>query len=215
MIRQNLRSRDVIFTAEDEAAFCDLLLAREPNTRFVRTVNVGESLDQMPAFTGVEHIRDVGANRADIFFPGPNWKPQWELTRLKSGWTLTSESYTWPNGYWWGLKPQKPDHPLKLPDGRIVHCVGSGTIVFRARASHPVELRRVDALLRLVSKVATRKGLQRFEITAPEKPPHIFEKGRLYWAGHHAIAWARQSPDRYLACQILGDGRVLGWRPLD
>jgi len=216
MIPQRLHSREIIFTAEDAAAYCDLLVAKEPSIRFLRELTAPEDLAKTkPSVGPVAHIRQAGGTRVEMFFPYPGWDADWELNDRGNGWTRASSSQTWPNGYWWNPSSGPLENSRKLPDGRVIRYLGDGIIVFRARYSHPEELRRVDALLRLVSKVATRKGLQRFVITTPEEPPHIFTSGRLYWAGHHAIAWARHSPDRYLACRILGDGRVLGWRPLD
>ena len=159
-----------------------------------------------------------GGSYADsILFTHDGWSLELERKQRNSGrdsWGFADHSWTWPNGYWWWIMGGKPASQLRLPDGRIVQYISGSDIVFRARAAHPEEVRLVESLLRPISRLATRR-MQRFELTSPEKPPQFFERGSLYWAGHHAVAWARESPDRYLACQTLGDGRVFGWRPLD
>jgi len=218
VIRQFLRSRAVVFTEADEVAYCDMLVSRQPGIRFVREVSTSEAwAEAKPEVQPHMRVHDVGSDRVDILFTYDGWSLKLEREQRKSGresWGFADHSWTFPNGYWWWIKGGKPASRLRLPDGRVVEYISGSDIVFRARASQPDELRLIESLLRPIAKLTTRQ-MQLFELSAPEKPSVVCNTPDRYWVGHHAVAWARESPDRYLACQKLGDGRVFGWRPLE
>jgi len=218
MIRQFLRSREVVFAKGDEAAYSEILASKQPGIRFVRQFPNSEAwAEPKPLVLPHTSIHDVGSDRAEMLFSRDGWSLDLQRTLLQSGmhsWGIADASWTWPNGYWWWIKGDKPPIRLRLPDGRVIQYIGGSDIVFRARASQLDEVRLIESLLRPIVKLTTRK-MQLFELSAPEKPGVVCNTPDRYWMGHHAVAWARESPDRYLACQKLGDGRVFGWRPLD
>lgn len=199
-VPQSLVSRQLIFTAEDERNYCDKLLEVCPELRFAMQVLSPRRDDHIrPSETVYRHIADCPSGWLDLYFARPCWRLEYVSTSVNGriSWDLTDESDTWPNGYWQRTKVQQDWIEYKTGE-RIHPHIGIGQIVFRARTDHPDERKLVAKLLRLVSKVATNKYQIVFP-NEPDRPANIYDKGGIYWVGHHAREWVRQNSDRVLS----------------
>lgn len=219
MTPQYLRGREFVLALEDERELCRILRSKAPGIRFVRDLTHDEKYGAAKPVVNVsEDIEDIGGQSARMFFVDDKWQYELKRERIHLSdylvWTETAETRTWPNGYWRGLGNGAKIRRHRLPSGKTYECMSGGEIVFRARKSKPDELKMIQGLLRQIGKVA-RNHVRQIELSEPAIPSQDIRGGRVEWIGHHAAAWARAAPDRYLACNHLGNGRVFGYRPLD
>jgi hypothetical protein len=218
MIPQYLSRRYVAFTPQDDSDWCDLLVARFPNVRFVPRLSYDEqhSADP-PPMRVLRHIRETDAEHINFYFTPPEWrfKYRWLARPERSFWTEDVNAIVWPNGYWWRSGMQ--DRAAKFGSPQPA-CIGRGEIVFRARAEFPEDRKTVQAALRLIKKVASNK-LAEVRVDDPAWPAWMQPPGKGFdlWAGHHAMEWARQSPGRVLG--PIQNPRSQNWwcgyRPID
>lgn len=196
------RERLFAFTPTDTAAYVRLLMEAFPTLRFFARWNLSETLSSRPAppvtrWLGAEELATV--NCATPVFD-PSWKPMWERARDGS-WRYAAPSSR-PYGDFYHSQFHEPnkDQPRHIGEGRfnIGYTPGNKEQASIARKA-----------MRLVGKVAVN-SYQCLSWPSYEVVTRI-EKGGIFWIGHDAARWVRESPDRML---WYDSGHKMGLQPL-
>ena len=203
MERVSFRRRHFVFSREDAAAFSELLRDAFPDVRFFDAPTQREIASENPTPPELHILRSLADARqpqVDIQFD-PHWKPQWKPPGAANWWVLMAAP--WPSGEvdLGGGVFQNRDGPP--------HMAG-GYVYFRCEPGNKAHASLASKALRLISKIATNR------YQAVRYPSYeviwSLDKGGLFWLGHHAIRWARESPDRLLH---YSSHQKIGYRPLD
>lgn len=213
--RQTLPGREIILHPEDERVFDALLHQREPLLRYIAPLSHEEMHSHArPKRQVFRSTGECDKFQLDIVFAdGDDWQPDWKWVQKDSlsYWALSNRGF--PNGVWWRTRIA-PLRDVTAYKGRPLEGLGQGQIYFRALSDEPEQVKRVQRLLRLIPKVASNRLQQVF--TEREAAPILTDgPGGQVWIGHHALAWARESPDRLLGWSKRPNGNSFGFRPLD
>lgn len=212
---QFFRGKEIAFMPEDEEAYCQLLRQKAPGIRFVDDLNYKEvAAGLAPGHPAHRSVAACGLVVIILFAPSEDWQPEYRQvdTSLGRRWSLRYPSHL--HGRWWRTRPNAYGgrEPAAYKGPRSPPGLGPARLYFSGQKDDPEQVRLAGELIRLVSRVATNKLL--FVRTERDEPPVPVLRGGMTWAGHHAVAWARQSPDRILGWTPVG-AHSYGYRPLD
>jgi hypothetical protein len=195
---QMLPGRLTIWTADDLAAWSDLLRKAFPQVLFheeFRHDLAERNPEKPPTVVFRQSLADIRHGMGQILIPAPGWRPELIVAPGES------------SPYWrWSEPPHISGCYGGRGSGGLVDIQMPGPHRHSQRISpcdvyfryhrHDLEAKAmVQKALRLINKMATNKLLLCDEKTLVVKRPVV---SGMYWAGHHAIRWCLGDPRRTL-----------------
>lgn len=187
------RLRQLITDDFDDAMISLALRDAYPHVRFVSGVNAFQSAALVEGPT----IPEAGAGVVRIYFPPPGWEPEFRIANPSTpSYVLAILPEPWAlygRGQWfWGNKwfPEAK-WAFSLPTREHGHM----SMSYDPDAAEQRALMR--SVWRLLERLTTNalRGVQP-KIDRPALMKDL--RGGMFWAGHHALEWCSQAPDRML-----------------
>lgn len=215
----SFRGRAVCLSPEDWRLFSEALREKWPEARYYAGTTYQQDRRPDPPDIGLSSSLFDHCLPARHTYPSPeyqewrgeakmvfdpDWQPHWHRSRDGESWSL------WP-----------PRHPQVLfqfgcglrydkPQGYA--CVDDGNISFYCNPVEKEHFRLAARFFRVLAKFATNRNL--VYVHFPDRRVEPFDNNYL-WAGHDAIRWVREDPDRFLGIVTRGGRWNNGVRPAD
>ena len=205
--RFGFRSRYVAFLPDDELAYAEVLRNAFPRCIFLDRNVAADPSGHKPAIVAKKSIADCKTNDIAIYLDEREFVPR--QMRSYDVWFI--DSPTRPAGRWVrSATPQNHDEnkptPPQLP---------TSNIDFLVLLDNKEQVRLAEKAIRLLNKVTSRDVVC---LRYPSREP-FFPKWAVPHVGHHAMAWARASKDRWLAMKVRppkdGETAGFGYRPIE
>ena len=153
----NFQSRYIVFTREDEAAYCALLREAFPDIRYLAMPRGGHDGPEPPEIGIYRRLVECPARITDVFLD-PNWRPAWHRWGKYQTWS--PGDYPYPNAYIirsGRIYPWSEKSGQRSVEGPVPPRLAGGEIHFRCRKACPGDFKLAAKALRLIGKVATNK----------------------------------------------------------